>query len=295
MPFLRRVGNLLWSNLVTLLGGRKCADPASGMRVIPRSTLPRLYPLPDGLNFTPVMSTRSVHEGLQVAELPIPYKERVGRSKLSVVHDGMRFLKTILWTALEYNPSKMAGVTGATLFLTAFGIGMALVLLRVSGVESLQLWGAFSVYAMLVLGVAGVSVYCLGITSNVLVALFHRRPVRQGLFANSKIENALERRFGWYGAASIALGLTILISCMTLGASNWDMTRIWFWFLGSALFVLVGLQLLISWAVARVLEKLAGRDAAVDRELSPAEALGKPRPEAVAARAKAAVASRASA
>jgi hypothetical protein len=71
--------------------------------------LARIYPLPDGLNLTPVMSTRAVHEGIQMAEVPIPYSERLGRSKLSVVHDGSLFLRSMVWTVLSYNPVRILG------------------------------------------------------------------------------------------------------------------------------------------------------------------------------------------
>ena len=74
--------------------------------------LARLYPLPDGLNFTPVMSTRALHEEIRWREVPIPYKERLGRSKLNPVTDGMRFLNTIVWTALNYNPARILGGVG---------------------------------------------------------------------------------------------------------------------------------------------------------------------------------------
>src|SRR5438105_3064841 len=94
MPRMRRIGNFIWSNLVSIIGNHRVADPASGMRVLRASALRHLYPLPDGLNFTPVMSTRCVHENLKVIEVAIPYTERVGRSKLSIIHDGSRFLKT---------------------------------------------------------------------------------------------------------------------------------------------------------------------------------------------------------
>ena len=45
------------------------------------------------------------------------------------------------------------------------------------------------------------------------------------------------------------------------------MSRLWFWLLGSALFLLVGLQLMISWIVARVLEVLAKREELANRDL----------------------------
>jgi glycosyltransferase involved in cell wall biosynthesis len=267
MPPLRRLGNLIWSNLVTLLGDRACADPASGMRILRRSSLPRLYPLPDGLNFTPVMSTRCVHENLNVIELPIPYAERVGASKLSIVGDGLRFLKTILWTALEYNPAKLLGFVSVALFLAAFLSGCVLVGMRAGGVTTLGAGGAFAVFLTLILGVSGVSIYTLGLTSSLLVSLFHGAPVRR----HSPVGGSLERRFGLIGLVSIAAGVALAAGSMMAGAGRWPMDRMWFWFLGSALFILVGLQLAISWIVARVLETLTSREARIAADIHEAE------------------------
>jgi glycosyltransferase involved in cell wall biosynthesis len=108
MPAVRRLGNLIFAGLVSLVGAQHVSDSASGMRVFRRETLERLYPLPNGLNFTPVMSTRAIHEGLRLVEVPIAYSERVGRSKLSVVRDGWRFLSSIVWTA-PLQPGARAG------------------------------------------------------------------------------------------------------------------------------------------------------------------------------------------
>ena len=80
MPAMRRVGNVLFAGLITLLGDQRVRDSASGMRVIRRERLASLYPLPNGLNFTPIMSLRAIQEGLSLVEVPIPYRERVGRS-----------------------------------------------------------------------------------------------------------------------------------------------------------------------------------------------------------------------
>ena len=109
MPRVRRLGNVIFANLVSLVSARRITDSASGMRVFKKSILSRIYPLPDGLNLTPVMSTRALHEKLHMIEVPIPYSERAGRSKLSVVKDGMRFAQSIVWTALTYNPVRQLG------------------------------------------------------------------------------------------------------------------------------------------------------------------------------------------
>ncbi len=96
MPAVRRIGNWLFATLLSILGWQRVTDSASGMRVFKRSSLEKLYPLPDGLNLTPVMSTRAIHEGLKVVEVPIPYSERVGRSKLSALRDGTIFLQSMV-------------------------------------------------------------------------------------------------------------------------------------------------------------------------------------------------------
>ena len=60
MPATRRVGNLFFANLLSILGRQHVTDSASGMRIFSRSILEQIYPLPDGLNLTPVMSTRGI-------------------------------------------------------------------------------------------------------------------------------------------------------------------------------------------------------------------------------------------
>lgn len=107
MPKVRRIGNRIYALLLGLLCGRQVTDTASGMRVVRRRSLKYLYPLPDGLHFTPSMSARALLNDLQVIETPIRYKERLGTSKLSVFRDGIRFLQTIFAGVLCYRPEKL--------------------------------------------------------------------------------------------------------------------------------------------------------------------------------------------
>ena len=137
MPLVRRLGNGFFARLVSLTSGQRISDSASGQRVLRREVLARVYPLPDGLNFTPVMTTRAIHEGLRMVEVPIRYDERVGRSKLSVIHDGRRFLTTILWTAMGYNPGRVLALAGTALAGLGALCGLGLVALRLSGVTRL--------------------------------------------------------------------------------------------------------------------------------------------------------------
>ncbi|MEZ4749300.1 MAG: glycosyltransferase family 2 protein [Bdellovibrionota bacterium] len=106
MPAIRKLGNRIYALLLGFLCGRKVTDTASGMRVIRRSSLRFLYPLPDGLHFTPSMSSRALLGGLKVLEVPISYEERVGESKLSVFRDGIRFFGTIFSGVLCFRPER---------------------------------------------------------------------------------------------------------------------------------------------------------------------------------------------
>ena len=66
-----------------------------------------LQALPNGLHFTPSMSARALLNGLHIIEIPMPYDDRVGTSKLSVVRDGVRFLRTIVDGVLGYRPERV--------------------------------------------------------------------------------------------------------------------------------------------------------------------------------------------
>jgi glycosyltransferase involved in cell wall biosynthesis len=122
MPWVRRLGNRAYALLLGLLSRRPVEDTASGMRVVRRSALRSLLPLPDGLHFTPAMSARALLEDLRVVEWPIRYRERVGRSKLNVLRDGLRFLRSILATTLYVRPARLGLPVVAVLVLAAGGM-----------------------------------------------------------------------------------------------------------------------------------------------------------------------------
>ena len=120
MPPIRKVGNFFLAGLLSLLSGHYIRDTASGMRIVRRQAYDKLRPLPDGLHFTPAMSARALldrHANVKLIEIDIPYRERIGASKLRVVKDGIRFLKIIVRTAAVYRPARLA-------LISAVGAGM---------------------------------------------------------------------------------------------------------------------------------------------------------------------------
>lgn len=267
MPVTRRIGNFFFANLLSILGRQKVTDSASGMRVFKREILEQIFPLPDGLNLTPVMSTRALHEGIKIEEVPIPYSERVGRSKLSVIRDGRIFLQSMIWTALSYNPVRILGLLGL------MGIGIAgltflgLMIARLNGVTTLGPWGVVALFTALISVVSGVNVFALGVTFNYLISLFYKKPIRQGLFGKPIFKTPLDQQFGWMGILAIVIGTAIGVVGLTLGVQGWVIERLWFYLLSSAMIFLVGIQLIIYWLLLRVLEELSQRELLTKQDL----------------------------
>jgi glycosyltransferase involved in cell wall biosynthesis len=267
MPLTRRVGNFFFATLLTLLSRQKVTDSASGMRVFKRGILESIYPLPNGLNLTPVMSTRALHEGISIGEIPIPYSERVGRSKLSVIRDGRIFLQSMIWTVLSYNPVRILGTIGAAGIGIAVLVFIGLLIARLQGITSLGPWGVVALFTALICSIAGINIFALGIAFNYLVSLFYKKPIRQGLFGKPLFETPLDLHFGWIGMISIVVGLAIGFISLVLGVQGWEIERLWFYLVGSALLLLAGVQLFIYWLLLRILEELSQREMLTKQDL----------------------------
>lgn len=268
MPFTRRLGNLFFANLLSIVARQPVSDSASGMRIFRRDLLQRIYPLPDGLNLTPVMSTRALHEGIRLVEVPIPYSERLGRSKLSVVRDGSVFLRSIIWTALTYNPVRILGLLGLTGVGIALAVIIALVVTRLQGNTTLASWQVATLFVGAVAGFSGVSLFALGTTFNYLVSLFYKEPIRQGLFGRPIFKTPLDRHFWWMGGLATIAGLAAGAGSLILGLNGWEISRLWLYLLGSAMSILLGLQLIIYWILLRVLDELSSREVVIETELN---------------------------
>ncbi len=268
MPLVRKIGNTFFAGFISLLGRERITDSASGMRVFKREVLEKVYPLPDGLNLTPIMSTRALHEDVKMVEIPIKYSERVGASKLSAVRDGSVYLQTITWTVLSYNPVRVFGMLGIAGVAIAILIALGLVGARFSGTDTLGPWGVAALFTALISGVLGVSIFAVGVAFNYLVALMIKRPIRQGLFGKPIFNPSLDHHFGWMGALGLLVGIVIGIVSIGLGVGGWEITRTWFYMLTSAMLSMVGLQLMVFWILLRVLDELSQRETLTEQELT---------------------------
>jgi hypothetical protein len=88
-------------------------------------------------------------------------------------------------------------------------LGLALVWYRLQGVQTVTPLGAFALFSALVLSVGGVMLIALGFSFNYFVALFHKTPVRQGLWGKPLFNVRWDQHFGWVGLVILLLGVVI--------------------------------------------------------------------------------------
>lgn len=218
MPKIRRIGNRIYAFILSVLSNRVVTDSASGMRVIRSDVLPRLYPLPDGLHFTPAMSARALmDEHLRITEEPMPYQERLGESKLHVVHDGIRFLRTILEMTMMWRPAK----------LFVFGAGACFALTALLAMHPIEMWlraGRLQedmIYRLLFCSLLGTATMVL-LSTGVLCENL-RRLVDDRVALNDEttfVWTLLDRVYSLRGILAVSL---IGIPCMTwlVGRGAW--------------------------------------------------------------------------
>ena len=231
MPKIRRFGNNIYAKIINFFGNVKITDCASGMRVIRKTALDKLYPLPDGMHFTPAMTCKALMgKGLKIAEAPIEYAEREGKSKLSVIKDGQQFLKTILGIAFFYKPLKFFMTIAIFLFIiaTAYFLNPFIYYILNHRIEDRFI---YRLVTIMVLTVAGLNFAILGLLADQIVALLNEKKERMSI------------RPGYFiGAGAISIFAGILLNIKTI-IEYITMGRIythWIYVLTGALFVLLG-------------------------------------------------------
>ena len=102
LPFINLIGNKVLTFLTNLLFGFKFKDSQSGMWGIRKKALDRLNLTQSGMAFSEEIKIEAIKNGLNNKEIPIDYKERVGKSKLSIFKDGFRNLSFLFKKYFSY-------------------------------------------------------------------------------------------------------------------------------------------------------------------------------------------------
>lgn len=244
MPPMRRAGNTFFAALLSLLSGTRVRDSASGMRVLQRACLDWVDVLPDGLHFTPAMSALACfNRNLRIAEIPMPYEERRGASKLNVLRDGLRFLGIIVGTAYTYLPFQFFFAAGL-LALAAGGVLGTPVLLRYAHTGRIETWQFYRIMTVVMLGNLGLTSLLVGVLSGNFSRLILQNSGRPG-----KLSRFLSRSvmpYAWVaGLAFIAIALVLIFPGLQSYVSTGQVAIHWSFVATALLFVGTGCNLIL--------------------------------------------------
>ncbi len=270
MPLLRVIGNRFYALLLGVLAHKQITDTASGMRVIRAAALPNLYPLPDGMHFTPAMSARVLMDDeLSLVEVPMPYDDRVGDSKLRVVQDGLRFALTIIDAALVARPTRVILPALAMLMLLACGMMVhpAHEYVRTAAVQD---WMIYRAVAALLIVTVGMLLLSAAAIADEIVDIALKRPPRK-----SRLQTLIARVFQAPFVAGLGIFSTVS-SLLLTRAGLWDYVTTghvyihWWRVVASAALLIMAASAATTWLLMRIMSLLKKRQTA--QRLAVAEA-----------------------
>lgn len=161
----RRLANGLYNRLASLVSGHAIPDLTSGFRVAEADKFREfLHLLPNGFSYPTTITMSFMRSGYPVGFHPIHAAERVGRSHIRIVSDGVRFLLIIFRISTLYSPMKLFFPASALLF--GAGIGYYL--------YTYMTEGRFTNMGALLL-LTAITVFLIGLIAEQITALMYQR------------------------------------------------------------------------------------------------------------------------
>ena len=255
MPLIRRMANMVLAAILTALSLRRVRDTASGMRVVRRSALSHLLPLPDGLHFTPAMTARSLlSDSVKSVEIDMPYYERTGKSKLHIAQDGPRFLKIVLQAAFLYRPSRFFGGAAGALFLIA-GCLMIRPMIWYTAHHEVLPWGVNRFLISYLCGISGCLFFCGNYLTDRMAAIWLADEICG--WKHKSVSSIFQSQWFW-GVPAFCFAVSLAVSGM-FGPSNGGTYELWVRCMAAAFFVSIALTLTVTRILDLYLEMLVER------------------------------------
>jgi len=161
----RGIANTLYNWLASRMTGHLIADLTSGFRAARADKFREfLHLLPNGFSYPTTSTMAFFRSAYPVAYVPIKAAQRVGKSHIKPIRDGIRFLLIIFKIATLYSPLKLFVPTSVVFFLLGCG-NYAWTFLHDGRLTngSTLLWSA------------AVIVFLIGLVSEQITALTYRK------------------------------------------------------------------------------------------------------------------------
>jgi glycosyltransferase involved in cell wall biosynthesis len=117
----RQLANSFYDRFASYLTGFPIEDLTSGFRVIRRKlALQFCYLLPNTFSYPTTLTIAIVKAGYSLKYEPIHAAQRVGKSKIKLLRDGLRFLVIMIRIATLFSPLKVFLPIGLAMFFPGF-------------------------------------------------------------------------------------------------------------------------------------------------------------------------------
>ncbi|MGH9921775.1 MAG: glycosyltransferase family 2 protein [Nitrososphaerales archaeon] len=118
MSHLHKFGNKVISKIFNILMNTNVSDVCSGMYLLRTSSAKDLHLETDGFDVEAEIAAQIAASG-SITEVPVIYRKRVGKQKLSTWRHGSRIVRTIFDLARSYNPGVFYSMVGGFLIVPA--------------------------------------------------------------------------------------------------------------------------------------------------------------------------------
>lgn len=116
----RGLANGFYNKLASYMTGNRVEDLTSGFRAVKADKFKEfLYLLPNGFSYPTTSTMAFFRAGYSVAYEPIHAAQRIGKSHIKPIQDGMRFLLIIFKIGTLYSPLKLFAPIAALAFVLA--------------------------------------------------------------------------------------------------------------------------------------------------------------------------------
>ncbi len=161
----RLVANGFYNKFASWMVDQKIEDLTSGFRVVKAEKFKRfLYLLPNGFSYPTTSTMAFFRAGFSVGYLPFKAQQRIGKSHINYIKDGVRFLLIIFKVGSLYSPLKL---------FTPISLGFFVLGLIRYGITYFDK-GVFTNMSAL-LFVSAVIVFLIGIVSEQITMLMYQR------------------------------------------------------------------------------------------------------------------------
>lgn len=161
----RGIANTIYNWLATRMTGHHIADLTSGFRAVRAEKFREfLHLLPNGFSYPTTSTMAFFRSAYPVAYVPIKAAQRIGKSHIKPVRDGIRFLLIIFKIATLYSPLKLFAPVSVVFFI--FGCAnYAYTFINYGRLTNMStlFWSA------------SVIVFLIGLVSEQITALTYRR------------------------------------------------------------------------------------------------------------------------